>query len=120
MKPPPLDGPERDARRTIDAALVRRGWVVQDRGAMDLSAARGVAVREFKMKDGYGFADYLLLVDEKPVGVIEAKAADHTLSGVQTQARRYSDGLPDALSPPLRPLPFLYSSTAQGGIHGSL
>jgi type I restriction enzyme R subunit len=33
------------------------------------------------------------------------------LSGVQTQAEKYSSGLPDELSPPIRPLPFLYSST---------
>ncbi len=111
MTPPPLDGPERDARRTIDAALAQAGWVVQDREAMNLAAARGVAVCEFKMKDGHGFADYLLFVDEKPVAVVEAKPAGHTLSGVQVQARKYSDGLPDTLSPPLRPLPFIYSST---------
>jgi len=72
---PPLDGPERDARRIIDAALSAAGWSVQNRGEMNLAAGRGVAVREFKMKEGYGLADYLLFVDEKPVGVVEAKSA---------------------------------------------
>ena len=54
-------------------ALIVAGWVVQDRGTMDLSAGRGVAVREFKLTTGHGFADYLLFVDGKAVGVLEAK-----------------------------------------------
>ena len=80
---------------------------------MDLSAARGVAVREFKMADGYGFSDYLLFVDERPAGVVEAKPAGHTLSGVQTQTEKYSTGLPTWLSAPVRPLPFIYASTGE-------
>src|SRR5437870_854794 len=35
---------------------------------MNLSAGRGVAVREFKLTTGHGFADYLLFVDGKAVG----------------------------------------------------
>ena len=42
---------------------------------MDLSAAQGVAVREFKMAPGHGFADCLLFVDGKAVGALEAKRA---------------------------------------------
>jgi type I restriction enzyme M protein len=49
---------------------------------MNLYAGRGVAVREFPLAKGYGFTDYLLFVDGKPVGVLEAKPAGHTLSGV--------------------------------------
>jgi type I restriction enzyme R subunit len=40
---------------------------------MNLSATRGVAVREFPLAPGHGFADYLLFVDGKAVGVLEAK-----------------------------------------------
>jgi len=36
---------------------------------------------EFKRKSGHGFADYLLLVDGKAVGALEAKPAGHPLLG---------------------------------------
>ncbi|HEX9639020.1 MAG TPA: DEAD/DEAH box helicase family protein, partial [Acidobacteriota bacterium] len=103
--------PEQQARELIDAALGAAGWLVQGRDEINLSAGRGVAVCEYALKPGHGYADYLLFLDEKPVGVVEAKPAGHTLSGVQTQAEKYLTGLPDELSPPIRPLPFLYSST---------
>ena len=78
---------------------------------MNLSAGRGVAVREFKLAPGYGFADYLLFVDGKAAGVLEAKPEGHTLSGVEVQVEKYSAGLPAGLNPPVEPLPFLYLST---------
>ena len=49
--------PEEQARVRIDAALVDAGWVVQDRDEANLSAGRGVAIREFKMVKDHGFAD---------------------------------------------------------------
>jgi len=107
----PASGPEQKARTQIDAALVAAGWIVQDRDEMNLSAGRGVAVREFKLTTGHGFADYLLFVDGKAVGVLEAKPEGHTLSGVEVQAEKYSTGLPAGLDPPVAPLPFLYLST---------
>ncbi|MEO8613068.1 MAG: hypothetical protein ABI690_34565 [Chloroflexota bacterium] len=57
--------PEERARQTIDYLLASAGWVVQHRDELDLSAARGVAVREFPLKTG--FADYLLFVDRKAI-----------------------------------------------------
>lgn len=74
---------------------------------MNLTASRGVAVREFKLKQGHGYADYLLFVDGKAVGVLEGKHAGHTLSGVEPQSSKYATGLPDGLNPPIQPLPFL-------------
>jgi len=109
--PPPGSGPEAAARVLIDAAFASAGWVVQDRGDMNLAASRGVAVREFKLKQGHGYADYLLFVDGKAVGVLEAKHAGHTLSGVEPQSSKYATGLPNGLNPPIQPLPFLYLST---------
>jgi type I restriction enzyme R subunit len=103
--------PERKAREQIDAALAEAGWVVQDRDRMNLAAGQGVAVREFKLTTGHGFADYLLFVDGKAVGVLEAKPEGHTLSGVEVQAQKYAAGLPSGLNPPVEPLPFLYLST---------
>jgi len=112
--PPPPGGPEAEARIEIDAALEAAGWVIENREEMNLSVAQGVAVREFKLKQGHGYADYLLFVDGKAVGVLEAKAPGHTLIGVELQSTKYANGLPDGLNPPIMPLPFLYLST--GGV----
>ena len=103
--------PEQDARHRIDAALETAGWLVQDRDDMNLAAGPGVAVREFKMAPGHGFADYLLFVQGKAVGVLEAKPAGYALGSVELQADKYATGLPAGLNPPVNPLPFLYLST---------
>lgn len=108
---PPTTGPEQKARMKIDTAFVEAGWVVQDRDEMNLSVNQGVAIREFKLTSGHGYADYMLFVDGKAVGVLEAKPEGHTLSGVEIQADKYSKGLPAGLDPPVEPLPFLYLST---------
>jgi len=84
---------------------------VQNYKEANLHAARGVALREFPLREGYGEADYLLYVDAKAAGVIEAKKVGATLTGVEIQSGRYSKGLPDALPAWRRPLPFLYEST---------
>jgi type I restriction enzyme, R subunit len=101
--------PEQKARREIDADLVAAGWVVQDRDDIDITAGRGVAVREFPMKPGFGFADYLLYLDQKVAGAVEAKAGG-TLTGVEAQSAKYAAGLPDNLPAHRRPLPFLFES----------
>jgi type I restriction enzyme R subunit len=49
--------PEQRARREIDINLTGAGWLVQNRDEIDLTAGRGIAVREFQMKSGFGFAD---------------------------------------------------------------
>jgi type I restriction enzyme R subunit len=103
--------PEQRARQQIDAALAVAGWLVQDRDEVNLAAGRGIAVREFPLERGHGFADYLLFVDGKACGVLEAKPEGFALTGVEPQARRYANGLPSSLRPPVRPLPFLYIST---------
>lgn len=103
--------PEQRARRQIDEAFAEVGWIVQDRDEMNLAAGPGVAVREFKMAPGHGFADYMLFVDGQAAGVLEAKPAGYTLSSVELQADKYATGLPVGLNPPVRPLPFLYVST---------
>ena len=53
----PASKPEERAREEIDAALQASGWVIQDRAELNLSARQGVAVREYPMKRGHGFAD---------------------------------------------------------------
>jgi type I restriction enzyme R subunit len=85
---------EQRARVLIDRQLAASGWAVQDKKQMNLFAAQGVAVREVIMKRGHGRADYLLYVDKKAVGVIEAKPEGTPLSGVEWQSAMYADGLP--------------------------
>jgi hypothetical protein len=75
-----------------------------------LHAARGVAIREFALNPGHGSADYLLYVDGKACGVVEAKKQGATLTGVEIQSARYAQGLPASLPAWQRPLPFLYES----------
>ena len=103
--------PEEQARENIDALLTKAGWAVQNLNALNLSAAKGVAVRELSLASGHGKADYLLFVDEKAVGVVEAKPEGYSLTGVEGQSGKYSTGLPDFLSAHRQPLPFLYEST---------
>jgi len=103
--------PEQSARKQIDAVLSEAGWIVQNRDEANLQAGQGVAIREFKMASGHGFADYLLFVDGHAVGTLEAKKEGFTLRDVEVQARKYAEGLPAALDAPIRPLPFLYVST---------
>jgi len=88
--------PEQRARVKIDALLVAAGWQVQDRKDLDLSAGVGVAVREYPLPAGP--CDYLLFVDRKAAGVIEAKPEGVTLTGVAEQADTYMEALPAGLA----------------------
>ena len=108
MTPPT---PEAAARHDIDRLLERAGWHVCDFKSADIHAASGVAIREFELAAGHGTADYLLYVDGKAAGVIEAKKRGATLSGVERQSVRYAQGLRAALPAWARPLPFAYEST---------
>jgi type I restriction enzyme R subunit len=103
-------GPEDIAREQIDRMLVSAGWDVQDAKAVNLYAKQGVAIRE--LKSGHGTADYLLYVDGRAAGVIEAKKAGATLTGVELQSAKYSNGLPDSLPAWTRPLPFVTNQQA--------
>ena len=103
--------PEQQARVNIDNLLEQAGWAVQDAGSVNLYAGSGVAVREFPLKPGHGTADYMLYVNQKAAGVVEAKPEGSTLTGVEVQSEKYSTGLPDNLPAYHRPLPFLYEST---------
>ena len=103
--------PEQQARANIDKMLTRAGWAVQDADLINVYASKGVAVREFPLKSGHGHADFLLYVNQKAAGVVEAKPEGFTLTGVEVQSEKYSTGLPDILPVYRRPLPFLYEST---------
>lgn len=101
--------PEAQARIAIDRLLKLAGWVVQDRADFNRQAADGVAVREFRLPSGP--CDYLLFVAGKACGVIEAKPAGTTLSGVAEQSARYMVDLPAHLARWADQLVFDYEST---------
>lgn len=103
--------PEEKARELIDAKLAASGWVVQSYREMNLGAGLGLAVTEFP--GAHGPADYLLYVDGKAIGVVEAKPVGHTLKGVEGQSASYGEGLPESLPAWRRPLPFQYESTGE-------
>lgn len=101
--------PEEKARIEIDKLLQSAGWVIQDRSELNIRASLGVAIREFVMKDN-GESDYLLYVDGKVIGVIEAKKAELSLSGVENQSQCYAENLPEGIRCYQKPLPFIYES----------
>lgn len=76
--------PEQTSRQKIDRLLSAAGWHVQNPDQFNRKAALGVAVREFQLTTGP--CDYLLFVDGKAAGVIEAKKSGVTLSGVADQS----------------------------------
>ena len=101
--------PEEKARENIDRLLIKAGWVIQDRKQMNLGESPGVAVREHPMSSGT--PDYLLFINRRAVGVIEAKPEGTTLSGVSEQTEKYLTGIPPLLPRYRSPLPFGYEST---------
>ena len=66
-----MSSPEELAREKICKLLTECGWIIQDYKQLNLSAGPGIAIREVPLKKGR--CDYLLLIDRKPVGIVEAK-----------------------------------------------
>jgi type I restriction enzyme R subunit len=102
--------PEQKARDNIDALLKQAGWVVQSAKKIDLAVGLGQAVREYQTD--VGPADYVLFVDKKAVGVIEAKKEDlaHKITEVEEQTGGYAAAKLKWVNNK-EPLPFLYEST---------
>lgn len=102
--------PEQIARDQIDAKLAEAGWCVQDKSKIDFNAGQGVAVREYPTD--IGPADYVLFVDRRAVGVIEAKPEDwgHKITVVEEQAGGYAAANLKWVKNK-EPLPFVYQST---------
>ncbi|OPY66213.1 MAG: Type-1 restriction enzyme R protein [Syntrophorhabdus sp. PtaU1.Bin050] len=101
--------PEQIARDNIDKQLKECGWIIQDKSRINRNAGLGVAVREYQTD--VGPADYVLFVEGKPVGVIEAKAEDkgYQLIQAETQSRDYAESRLQYLNND--PLPFVFEST---------
>src|SRR5438093_1192661 len=105
-----MASPEELAREKIDKLLTDCGWTIQNRSTINLDAARGVAIREALLK-GRDEVDYLLFVDGKAIGTVEAKPEGFTLTGVEEQSGKYGKGLLDIYPKWREPLPFAYEST---------
>lgn len=107
----PNQNPEQIARNRIDAQLSAAGWSVQDKDGIDFNASGGQAVREYTTDCGP--ADYVLFVDRKPVGVIEAKkeTLGHNITTVEEQTGDYAAAELKWVQTTGVPLPFLYEAT---------
>ena len=107
----PNQNPEQIARDFIEKQLVACGWVVQSKSKINLSANLGVAVREYSTD--VGPADYVLFVDGKPVGLIEAKREEegHKMTVHEDQAEDYAGAKLKYLNN--EKLPFVYLSTGE-------
>ncbi len=103
--------PEQIARDHIDRQLIACGWVIQDKSKINLSASIGIAVREYQTD--IGPADYVLFVDKKPIGIIEAKRAEEAvhLSVHESQSEGYASAKLKYLNN--EKLPFVYESTGE-------
>lgn len=113
---PPTDKLEAETRKEIDAKLEACGWVVQDKKVINLSAGEqgihGVAVRE--MDTDTGPADYMLFIQGKACGVIEAKREGASLGHVAEQSARYATSKTQHIQRWVsndKHLPFLYEAT---------
>jgi type I restriction enzyme R subunit len=101
--------PEQRARDQIDRQLEQCGWVIQDKSHINLHAAAGVAIREYSTE--IGPADYVLFVDGKPAGILEAKREEEgfRLHEHEEQSVSYANSKLKYLDN--SPLPFVYEST---------
>lgn len=109
---PPTDKLEAQTREEIDQKLALAGWVVQDKKRINLFESLGVAVRE--MDTATGPADYMLFIDGKACGIIEAKREGADLGHVADQSGRYANSKSHCIErwvPDDQPLPFLYEAT---------
>jgi type I restriction enzyme, R subunit len=103
--------PEQIARDKVDQMLVECGWLVQPKSKLNLAAGLGVAVTEYRTDTGP--VDYLLFIDRKPIGIIEAKKAEEgvRLTIVEDQSLRYAEGKLKYFDN--APLHFAYESTGE-------
>ncbi len=107
----PNQSPEQIARDHIDRQLIACGWIIQSIKQINLNAGIGVVVREY-LTD-VGPADYVLFVEGKPCGVIEAKREEegHRINIHESQVEEYASAKLKHLKN--EPLPFVYISTGE-------
>lgn len=101
--------PEQFARDNIDKLLRNAGWAIQSAKKINWNESLGIAIKEY-LTD-VGPADYVLFVDRKPVGIVEAKKEEvgQNLSTVEEQSSGYANAKLKYLNND--PLRFVYEST---------
>ena len=105
--------PEQKARKVIDKMFSNAGWQVLDRDhyVPNISA---VALEE-GLLNGNLEADYLLFLNGKAVGVLEAKkeTVDVSADWVKAQAENYVKKVPGTYQTIAKPLPLIYLSNGK-------
>ena len=111
MPAPINQNPEQIARDRIDAQLRASGWAIQNKNAIDFNECQGQAIREYTTDTGP--ADYVLFVNKKPVGVIEAKkeTVGQNITTVEDQTGGYAAAKLKWVQDTGEALPFLYEAT---------
>ncbi len=101
--------PEQEARDNIDKQLNAAGWAVQDKDKIDWNESIGIAIRGYQTN--VGPTDYVLFVERRPVGIIEAKKEEEgcRITSHELQAEFYANSKLKYLDND--PLPFVYEST---------
>lgn len=101
--------PEQIARDNIDKLLRNAGWAIQSAKKINWNESLGIAIKEYQTD--VGPADYVLFVDRKPVGIVEAKKEEvgQNLSTVEEQSSGYANAKLKYLNND--PLRFVYEST---------
>ncbi len=105
--------PEEQARVNIDRMFGDAGWKITDRNDYNPTVS-AVAIREGLLK-GNLEADYLLFIDGKAVGVLEAKkeTTDVKTQAVISQAENYTHNVPSWCPTWKNPLPIVYVSNGK-------
>ena len=105
--------PEEKARVLIDQMFVDAGWKVVSRD--EYSPILSAAAIEEGILEGGKEADYLLFINGKAVGVLEAKKASVDVSSekVVSQAEGYTHKLTKYYQFYANPLPIVYTSNGQ-------
>jgi len=105
--------PEEIVRIKIDQWFADSGWKVVDRDQYEPTIT-AVAIREGLLKNNLE-ADYLLLLNGKVVGVLEAKRKEVDISSdiVSKQTILYANNVPNYYQVWQNPLPLLYKSNGK-------
>lgn len=100
---------EQQARDRIDDQLTASGWILQDKESLNLAAGIDVAILEFQTT--VGPAEYVLFVNRKAVGLMEARREEERvrLTIVEDQSTKYTYAKLKYIK--TDPLPFVYERT---------
>ena len=107
-----IEEPELKARHElINPSLEKAGWKIQHFKTANVHSSKGVAVEYFQLGKTAGEADYVLFINGKACGIVEAKKEGTALIGKEPQVNRYSEGFPEEFQYVDSPLPFKYISS---------